>query len=417
MAGMIYDANQSLNWIMDDPNMVDTFRNSSMIGTGIMASSTSGNKSFNKPQQKSIRRSTQLTPQKENKPLSQNKKHDSSTSLANLFSDDEEQELLGIAFFTIWEAGIMISGYGGTGVVLSRNIMTGDWSGPVAVRVSGVGAGLLAGASVKTIVYLIYDYFTLKSIIGSDGGLIFKFGTGATVGTWTRDSGKQSAYITSPKMLRTAGMGQNVALCRGLAGIYGAVSIEAGICKSRDKINAMFYGKENLTAEDILLSGVNPKIPSSSTADGKTVSNYQAKRLMERVHTKLKTLFCRNGTDHNIINNNDNNNSDNNDVKQNGSSEDLYATLEELYSNESYDIVYDDEYETSIPLDEEKPNGNAPLFREKTSIPIDGEKPNENVPLDGERTNIPLDGEKMDSASPSETEQNEDEGQNDPGDV
>lgn len=414
MAGMIYDANQSLNWIMDDPNRVETFRNSSMIGTSIMASSTSGSKSFNKPQRKSIRRSTHLTPQQENKPLSQQKKNDSSNSLANLFSDDEEQELLGIGFFTIWEAGIMISGYGGTGVVLSRNIMTDDWSGPVAVRVSGVGAGLLAGASVKTIVYLIYDYFTLKSIIGSDGGLIFKFGAGATVGTWTRDSGKQSAYITSPKMLRTAGMGQNVALCRGLAGIYGAVSIEAGICKSRDKINAIFYGKENLTAEDILLSGENPEIPSSSTADGKTVSNYQAKRLMERVHTKLKTLCCRNGTDHNI---NNNNNGNNNDVEQNGSSEDLHATLEELYSNDNYDNVYDDEYETIVPLDGEKSNGNARLFREKTSVPIDGEKPNGNVPLDGERTNVPLDGEKMDSAPPSETKQNEDEGQDDPGDA
>lgn len=74
MAGMIYDANQSLNWIMDDPNMVETFRNSSMIGTSIMASSTSGSKSFSKPQRKSIRRSTQLTPQQENKPLSQQKK-------------------------------------------------------------------------------------------------------------------------------------------------------------------------------------------------------------------------------------------------------------------------------------------------------------------------------------------------------
>lgn len=88
-----------------------------------------------------------------------------------------------------------------------------------------------------------------------------------------------------------------------------------------------------------------------------------------------------------------------------------------MYSNESYDIVYDDEYETSVPLDGEKPNGNARLFGERLSVPIDGKKPNENVPLDGERTNVPLDGEKMDSAPPVETKQNEDEGQDDPGDA
>ena len=30
--------------------------------------------------------------------------------------------------------------------------------------------------------YLIYDYFTLRSIIGAEGGLIFGAGAGATVG-------------------------------------------------------------------------------------------------------------------------------------------------------------------------------------------------------------------------------------------
>lgn len=303
----------------------------------------------------------------------------SSNSLANLFSDDEERELLGIGFFTLWEAGVVLSGYFGSGIVLSRNVMTGDWSGPVAVGVSGVGAGILLGASVKNIVYLIYDYFTLKSIIGADGGIIFGMGAGATIGKWTKESGKQTAYITSPKTLRSAGIGSNVALCRGLAGLYGGVGIEAGLCKSRDKMNEKFYGKENLSGADILLSGENFEIPRTSTVGGKTVSNYQARRLMERVNEKLKKLCCREGSDHNIEIKKDSSNSigDDNDTGNvkgsrnrtrsanssnqsfNEMSEKEFLTLEELYADQSFDDDVESKYDEE---DGENKDDSGPLI-------------------------------------------------------
>lgn len=320
MAGMIYDANQSLNWIIDDPNITEAFRNSSIVGSRYMSSTmtlSDGKKdSDSKTENKIVRTIASAN-------------NNSSGSLANLFSNDEERDLLGIGFFTIWEAGIVFSGYYGTGIVLSRNIMNGEWSGPVAVGVSGVGAGLQIGASVRSIVYLIYDYFTLKSIIGTDGGVIFGLGAGATIGTWTKDTGKQTAYITSPKMLRTAGIGSNVALCRGLAGFYGAVSIEAGICKTRDKINGRFYGKETLSGSDILLSGDPIEIPNSSKGTsnvGGNTSNYQAKRLMEVVHSKLKKLCAK---------------EDPQAYNSSSHPEDVRATLEELYADESYDDLGD----------------------------------------------------------------------------
>jgi len=345
MAGLIYDANLSLNWIIEDQNMTEVFRNSSIIGGTAELRKSSTTSTDNK--------------------FSSLKNSASTSSLADLFSDDEERDLLGIGFFTIWEAGLVISGYFGKGIVLSRNVMTGDWSGPVAVGISGVGAGLLLGASVKNIVYLIYDYFTLKSITAADGGLIFGMGAGATIGTWTKETGKQTAYITSPKTLRSAGIGSNVALCRGLAGLYGAVSIEAGICKSRNKMNARFYGKESVCGTDILLSGKNFEIPRTSKVGKQTVSNYQARRLMERVHQKLKKLCCRDGSDRNFdvkkdssnINGDDNENGnvngnrnrDRSGKSSTGSlmSEKEISALEELYANESFDddaeSMYDEE--------------------------------------------------------------------------
>ena len=329
-----------LNWILDDPDMKEVFRNSSIIGNSLHQSTDFGLHSSSRAP----------------KPLEEKKKSTemeaSNTSLSKLFSDEEERDLLGIGFFTIYEAGLLVSGYAGTGIVLSRNIMTGKWSGPVAVMLSGIGAGVLLGASVKTVVYLIYDYFTLKSISGTEGGVIFGAGTEATIGTWTTETGKQTSYITSAKTFRTAGIGTNVALCRGLAGIYGAMSVEAGFCKCRDKINARFYGRDDISGSDILLSGEPIDIPNNAIG----VSNYQAKRFLEKIHSKLERLCDPEGSDHGskIYNHSTN------DIGYNKSSdefsvsdtdmkaEDIQATLEQLYADETYDR--DDSEQKEIDL-------------------------------------------------------------------
>eukprot|EP00537_Pseudo-nitzschia_pungens_P017199 CAMPEP_0172409726 /NCGR_PEP_ID=MMETSP1061-20121228/76514_1 /TAXON_ID=37318 /ORGANISM="Pseudo-nitzschia pungens, Strain cf. pungens" /LENGTH=514 /DNA_ID=CAMNT_0013145891 /DNA_START=283 /DNA_END=1825 /DNA_ORIENTATION=- len=207
-------------------------------------------------------------------------------SYASLFSDEEEPDLLGIGFFTVWEAGCVLSGYVGSGIVMSRNIVTGSWSSPVAVGISGVGAGLLVGVSARSLVYLIYDYFTLNSIIGKDtGGFIIGIGAGATIGSCcSKQIGPGATYITSPNSFQAAGIGSNVALSKGLGGLFVGVSIEGGFCRSRDRLNARFYGRTNLTGADILLSGEDIEIPNE---DGK---NAEAKLLLAKMHTKLYRL-------------------------------------------------------------------------------------------------------------------------------
>jgi len=304
MAGMVHDANQSLKWIMNDPEITEAFLNSSAY----LTTSTSVNSPTNSVKESTATRpfanardknnngeNTNLNREKDNKELS---KHSSFASLkkqnsyASLFSDEEERDLLGIGFFTVWEAGILISGYVGTGILLSRNIVTGSWSAPVAVGISGVGGGLIAGVSARSLVYLIYDYFTLHSIIGTDtGGMIFGIGAGATIGS--RKIGPGATYITSPKTYQSAGLGSNVTLSRGLGGLFVGASIEGGVCRTRDRLNARFYGRDNLTGSDILLSGEDIEIPDDN---GK---NRDAKRMMEKVHQKLMRLCSR---DKNAIN-------------------------------------------------------------------------------------------------------------------
>lgn len=65
------------------------------------------------------------------------------------------EECLGIVMISIVEVGFIFSGNVGTGIVLLKNNDgTFNQSSPCAVGLTGVGFGLLAGASVKDVVCL-----------------------------------------------------------------------------------------------------------------------------------------------------------------------------------------------------------------------------------------------------------------------
>jgi len=151
---------------------------------------------------------------------------------------------------------------------------------PLAVGCSGFGAGLLVGANVQTIIYLIFDYFTLESISGQEGGLIFALQAQAQIGSlFSMHTNESSAVITSARTFKSAGLGSNIALMpqKGQKGVFCSVSMEGGICKSRDKINEQFYGLKKISATEILLSGKKLDIPDGT--DGKA--------MMEEVYEKL----------------------------------------------------------------------------------------------------------------------------------
>ena len=149
--------------------------------------------------------------------------------------------LKGIAFITIVEAGFVFSGNVGTGIVMARN-KDGSWSPPSALGVSGIGWGFIMGASLKNIVYLIYDESTLKSLSGDAG---VKLGTQveASLGNWGR-----TAEATT--MISNHGVGVDICLSYS-KGIFGGLSVEDAVLNPRKKVNAKFYGKE-ATPQEIL---------------------------------------------------------------------------------------------------------------------------------------------------------------------
>jgi hypothetical protein len=143
-----------------------------------------------------------------------------------------------------------------------------SWSPPAAVGLSSIGAGLMGGISMKYIVYLIYDYYTLESMSGENGVVIssqaeasvFKFGRHV----------ERSAIATAK------GMCKNIALSYDSLGIFGGISVEGGVMKGRRHVNEKFYGKKGIKTTDILFSGDEHNIPPGT--------------LLPELYTKLMKL-------------------------------------------------------------------------------------------------------------------------------
>jgi lipid-binding SYLF domain-containing protein len=115
----------------------------------------------------------------------------------------------------------MCSGNVGTGILMARH-RDGSWSPPAAVGISGMGWGFIMGASLKHIVYLIYDELTLKSMAG-DVGVKLSSQVEASLGTWGR-----TAEATTN--ISNKGVGSNIALSYS-QGVFGGLSVEGALGK------------------------------------------------------------------------------------------------------------------------------------------------------------------------------------------
>lgn len=185
-----------------------------------------------------------------------------------------DDSLLGIGFYTVLEAGLFVSGNVGTGIVMARNPTNGDWSPPAAVGLSGMGWGLMGGANMKSLVYLIYDYFTIEALSG-EGTVMIGSQAGASLGAWGRTA--ETSAIMSNK-----GVGKNLALACS-RGMFVGLSIEGAFSKGRNRVNEKFYGRRVTTAE-ILFSGAAAAGPGGGTFDVPDGT------LLPEVHDKLRRL-------------------------------------------------------------------------------------------------------------------------------
>jgi len=175
---------------------------------------------------------------------------DSAVSIIERFEEIPEsaipravlRDAKGLAILTVTKAGFVVSGRGGTGVVVARTEK--GWSGPSAIGTGGVGVGFQAGVQVTEYVIILNTQEAVSA---------FSKGSNVTLG------GNLSAAIGPIGRSAEAGVAVQAAMYTysRSQGIFAGVSLEGTVIATRYQANEEYYGKPVFPA-DILAGTVKP---------------------------------------------------------------------------------------------------------------------------------------------------------------
>ncbi|MDR3555760.1 MAG: YSC84-related protein [Syntrophobacteraceae bacterium] len=146
----------------------------------------------------------------------------------------------GVAIITVIKAGFMVSGHGGSGVVLART-RTG-WSGPSAIGTGGAGFGFQIGAEQTEFVFVLNTYEAVKA---------FSRGANVQLGADLSVAAGPVGRTAEAKVTPVAAV---YAYSRS-QGLFAGVSIAGTVIATRNEANAEFYGRP-VTPRQILYGKV-----------------------------------------------------------------------------------------------------------------------------------------------------------------
>jgi lipid-binding SYLF domain-containing protein len=157
----------------------------------------------------------------------------------------------GLAIITITKAGFIVSGRGGSGVVVART--ENGWSGPSAIGSGGLGVGFQAGVQVSEYVIILNTQEAVNA---------FSKGGNVTLG------GNLSAALGPIGRSAEAGAAPQAAIYTysRSQGIFAGVSLEGTVVATRYEANEEFYGKPVYPA-DILSGSVKPPAGAQKLLD------------------------------------------------------------------------------------------------------------------------------------------------------
>lgn len=138
------------------------------------------------------------------------------------------------------KAGLVWGGAGGSGILLSQNKKTGEWSAPVFYSLAAASVGLQIGVSSSEVVMVIMNKRGLHAIINN------KVKLGADLSVAAGPLGMRGETATTGNLVADI---YSYARTRGL---FAGVSLEGGIVNMNSSYNKKYYGRE-LSAEQVLL--------------------------------------------------------------------------------------------------------------------------------------------------------------------
>jgi SH3 domain-containing YSC84-like protein 1 len=156
------------------------------------------------------------------------------------------QEAKGVYIVPKLTKGAFIFGVeGGNGVVLARNDK-GSWSEPVFYETSAASFGLQAGAQSQEAIVLIMTPKAVDSLLANK----IKLGADGSVAIGPKGMGADANLKTDFVTFTRA------------KGLYAGVSFDGASIRSRDELNAAYYGAD-LRPVDIIVAGKAKPNPHS----------------------------------------------------------------------------------------------------------------------------------------------------------
>ncbi|KAL4398963.1 regulation of ruffle assembly protein [Malassezia pachydermatis] len=148
------------------------------------------------------------------------------------------QQAKGVAIFTVFRSGFVVSGAGGSGVVLTKD-ENGQWGSPSGILIHTVGWGLMIGMDIYDVVLILRDDRAVNA---------FKYPKISVGGELTVSAGP----VGNGAMLDT---GIEASPCFSYVkskGLYAGVQFDGTILLTRSDENARFYNYPDIEIATIL---------------------------------------------------------------------------------------------------------------------------------------------------------------------
>jgi len=133
------------------------------------------------------------------------------------------------------KAGFVFGGSGGTGVLLTKDANTGEWSNPAFYTMGSVSWGLQIGGEVAEVILLVNSQKGVDSLLSNK----FKLGADASIALGPVGAGAKAELADFYSFAKSKG-------------IYAGMSFTGSIIDVRGGLNKAYYGKE-ATPVDILV--------------------------------------------------------------------------------------------------------------------------------------------------------------------
>lgn len=140
----------------------------------------------------------------------------------------------------ILKGAFIIGISGGSGVLLTRNSMTGRWSDPAFYTMGGASFGLQAGGQAAQVIILAMTERGVNAFLNSS----IKLGVDASVAAGPTGIGAAAA---------TENLSVDLIAFTRAKGIFGGISIEGSVVKVRDSLNDAYYARR-VTPREILIT-------------------------------------------------------------------------------------------------------------------------------------------------------------------